>query len=58
MVNGKVIAIITVDISLRAITEKSLLDMEKWSNWYLYEIILIGLFAMTTILNSLGPTIQ
>ena len=29
MVNGQVIAIITVDISLRAITEKSLLDMEN-----------------------------
>ena len=58
MVNGKVIAKITADISLCAINEKSLLDMGKWSNWYLYEIILIGLFALTTILVWLGPTIQ
>ena len=58
MVNGKVIAIITADISLRAITEKSLLDIKKLSNWDLYEIIPIGLLASTTILNSLGHTIQ
>ena len=58
MVNGKVIDIITADTSLCAIYEKSLLGMGKWSNWYLYEIILIGLFSLTTILNSLGPNIQ